>query len=95
MKVYVVNHMSLNEKEGHVVTMTEGVFSSKNLALEKAKKGFNEEAGKREWEVRNEKNLRLFNDDEEHRIIEWWRVAEIELDDNNYLGVNSGFGIVL
>lgn len=95
MKVYVVNHMSFNEKEGHIVTVTEGVFSSRNLALGKAKKGFNEEAGKREWEVKNEKKMRLFNGDEEYRIIEWWRVAEIELDDNNYLGVNSGFGIVL
>ena len=95
MKVYVINHMSFNEREGHVVTMTEGVFSSRNLALEKAKKRFSEEAGKRDWEVRNEKKLRLFNGDEEHRIIEWWRVAEIELDDNDYLGVDSGFGIVL
>lgn len=95
MKVHVVNHMSFNEKEGHVVTMTEGVFSSRDLALEKAKKGFSEEAGKREWEVKSEKKLRLFNSDEEYRIIEWWRVAEIELDDNDYLGVNSGFGIVL
>lgn len=95
MKVYVVNHMSFNEKKGHVVTMTEGVFSSRNLALEKAKKGFNEEAGKREWEVMDEKKLRLFNDDEECRIIEWWRVAEIELDDNDYFGVGGGFGVVL
>lgn len=95
MKLYVVNHMSFNERESHVVTMTEGVFSSRNLALEKAKKGFNEEAGKREWEVKNEKKLRLFNDDEEYRIIEWWRVAEIELDDNDYFGVGGGFVIVL
>ena len=95
MKVYVVNQISFNEKEGHVVTMTEGVFSSRNLALEKAKKGFNEEVGKREWEVKNEKRLRLFNGDEEHRIIEGWRVVEIELDDNDYFGVDGGFGIVL
>lgn len=95
MKVYVVNRISFNEKEGHVVTMTEGVFSSRNLALEKAKKGFNEEAGEREWEVVDEKKLRLFNGDEEYRIIEWWRVAEIELDDNDYFGVGGGFVIVL
>lgn len=95
MKLYVVNHMSFNEREGHVVTMTEGVFSSRNLALEKAKKRFNEESGKREWEVKNEKKLLLFSGDEEHRIIEGWRIVEIELDDNDCFGVDGGFGIVL